>query len=385
MCLSIVAPMARRLRIEFPGAIYHVLSRGDRKELIFRDERDRSRFIETLGEACAKTGWRVHAFVLMPNHFHLVVETPGANLAAGMKWMLGTYTSRFNRRHDEVGHLFSGRYKALPVGGQGGYLRTVVDYVHLNPARAKLVPSATELRSFHWSSFPMYLSDPEQRPPWLRVEAMLGECLIPTDSPAGRVEFERRLETRRSQETDEEFHPVRQGWFLGDEDFRQELLGLSGKRKGTYHFGPEIHEAEELKAERLLAQEISRLGWTEDRLVSTRKGDLGKVQLAERLREQTTMTLHWIAKRLSMGTKGHLSHLLYWKRRGIKPGDLPQETQMKKARPAVKREPKQTRAPLRSKERSSKQLHNSAPEAVIQPATAPNSDPFAITFDTSFD
>lgn len=377
--------MARRLRIEFPGAMFLVFSRGDRKELVFRDEIDRSRFIETLGETCAKTGWRVHAFVLMPNHFHLVVETPDANLAAGMKWMLGTYTSRFNRRHGEVGHLFSGRYKALPVGGQGGYLRTVVDYVHLNPARAKLLETETGLRKFRWSSFPMYLSHPEERPPWLRVESMLGECQILMDSPAGRTEFEQRLELRRSQETNAAFDPVRRGWFLGNEDFRRELLVLAGKRKGTYHFGPEIHESEELKAESLLAKAIARLGWSEERLLSIRKGDPEKVQLAERLREQTTMTLLWIAKRLNMGTKGHLSHLLYWKRRGIKPGDPPQKTRRTNAEKSLKREPKQPKSALSPKARSSKQVNISPAAAIPKPLTDPASDPFAIFFDTSFD
>jgi REP element-mobilizing transposase RayT len=91
--------MARKLRVEYAGAIYHVMNRGDRRELIFMDDVDRQRFIDTLGEACAKTGWQVHAYVLMPNHFHVVVETPQPNLVAGMKWLLGTYTSRFNRRH----------------------------------------------------------------------------------------------------------------------------------------------------------------------------------------------------------------------------------------------------------------------------------------------
>src|SRR6266478_3646521 len=92
--------MARKVRIEYPGAIYHVMNRGDRREPIFKDDADRRRFVETLAEACAKTGWQVHAYVLMPNHFHLVVETPQPNLVAGMKWFLGTYTSRFNRRHN---------------------------------------------------------------------------------------------------------------------------------------------------------------------------------------------------------------------------------------------------------------------------------------------
>ena len=128
--------MARKLRVEYEGAIYHVMNRGDRREAIFQDDRDRELFLETLGQACLKTDWRVHAWCLMNNHFHLVVETPGGNLVSGMKWLLGTYTGRFNRRHKLFGHLFSGRYKALIVDGSGtGYLRTVCDYVHLGRPR----------------------------------------------------------------------------------------------------------------------------------------------------------------------------------------------------------------------------------------------------------
>src|SRR6185295_17573608 len=117
--------MARKIRVEYAGAIYHVMNRGDRGEPIFRDDEDRQRFMGTLAEVCKKTGWQVHALCLMGNHFHLVVETPQGNLVAGMKWFLGTYTGRFNRRHKLCGHLFSGRYKALIVDGSGGgYLRT---------------------------------------------------------------------------------------------------------------------------------------------------------------------------------------------------------------------------------------------------------------------
>ena len=131
--------MARKLRVEYAGAVYHVMNRGDRREAIFKDDEDRRKFLVTLAEACGKTGWEVHALCLMGNHFHLVVETPQGNLVAGMKWLLGTYTGRFNRRHKLFGHLFSGRYKALIVDDSGGYLRTVCDYVHLNPARARLL------------------------------------------------------------------------------------------------------------------------------------------------------------------------------------------------------------------------------------------------------
>src|SRR6267142_1715604 len=116
------------------------MNRGDRREDIFADDDDRRRFLQTLGQACEKSAWQVHAYCLMSNHFHLVIETPQPNLVRGMKWLLGVYTSRFNRRHKLFGHLFSGRYKALLVQGSGnGYLKTACDYVHLNPARARLL------------------------------------------------------------------------------------------------------------------------------------------------------------------------------------------------------------------------------------------------------
>jgi len=91
--------MAPKLRSEYPGAIYHVMNRGDRRDAIFHDDRDRELFLATLGEACGKAEWLVHAYCLMGNHFHRVMETPKGNLVAGMKWFLGTYTARFNRRH----------------------------------------------------------------------------------------------------------------------------------------------------------------------------------------------------------------------------------------------------------------------------------------------
>src|SRR5579862_7781591 len=193
--------MARKLRIEYPGALYHVMNRGDRREPIFKDDKDRELFLETLGQACAKTGWQVHAYCLMPNHFHLVVETPQPNLVAGMKWLLGTYTGRFNRRHKLFGHLFSGRYKSLVVDGSGtGYLKTVCDYVHLNPARAKLLRPAQPLSVYQWSSWPEYLKKPEKRPPWLRVDRLLGEWRIQRDTAVGRRLLAAGMEEHRELE-----------------------------------------------------------------------------------------------------------------------------------------------------------------------------------------
>jgi REP element-mobilizing transposase RayT len=307
--------MARKLRVEFAGAIYHVMNRGDRRQEICWDDRDRERFLVTLAETCAKTGWQVHAFCLMPNHFHLVVETPQPNLVAGMHWFLGTYTSRFNHRHQFSGHLFSGRYKSLLVSGQGGYLRTVSAYVHLNPVRANLLPAEAPLRNWQWSSFPEYLKTPTQRADWMRVDRVLGDYGIPKDSAAGRREFEKTLEAQRGQEDEDALASIRHGWYMGDETFRQELLAQVSAKAGPQHYGAELAESAEAKAERIVTEELARHKWTAQDLASARKGDTTKVAIALRLRRETTMTLPWIAARLQMGTKTHLAHLLYWEER----------------------------------------------------------------------
>lgn len=304
--------MPRALRIEYPGAIYHVMNRGDRREPIFRDDSDRKSFLTTLGEACTKTDWQIHAYCLMGNHFHLVLETPNANLVAGMRWFLSTYTARFNRRHKLFGHLFSGRYKALIVDGSGnGYLRTVCDYVHLNPARARLLRPGQQLADFAWSSWPDYLKPPEQRPRWLRVDRLLGELGLPQDSAAGREQLEQYLETRRAQEGGEEYKSLRRGWCLGDETFRQELLANAHARATESHHAETRREATEEKARRILNDELAKLGWTAAELPRRAKGDARKIRLAQRLRTETAVTLKWIAKELHMGTWTHVTNLLF--------------------------------------------------------------------------
>ena len=291
-----------------------MMNRGDHREDIFRTEKDRELFLETLGQTCAKTDWQIHSWCLMRNHFHLVIETPKANLVDGMKWFLGTYTSRFNRRYQLFGHLFSGRYKALFVDGSGnGYLKTVCDYVHLNPARAKLLSARQTLSAYRWSSYGEYLKEPSRRWRWLRVDRLLGEHGIPKDSVAGRQEFENRMELRREAEDGQEFRGILRGWCLGGETFRKELLAQISEKRGAEHYGQEVRESAEEKADRIVKEELEKLGWQEADLIRRRKGDPEKLGIALRLRQETTMTLAWTAQRLKMGTKTHLSHLLYWR------------------------------------------------------------------------
>jgi REP element-mobilizing transposase RayT len=133
--------MARPIRFQYPGAIYHVIARGDGGKVVFETDDDRKSFVFRLGQVCASHGWRVHAWVLMGNHFHLLLETPQANRVTGMQWLLGTFSQGWNRARLRRGHVFQGRYKSVPVTGTDAdayYFRIVADTTHLNPARAGL-------------------------------------------------------------------------------------------------------------------------------------------------------------------------------------------------------------------------------------------------------
>lgn len=300
------------MRVQISGGQYHVMSRGDQRDDIFLDDVDRHDFIKTLAEACQKTDWQVHAFCLMRNHYHLVVETPQANLVAGMQWLQSTYTIRLNNRHALVGHVLSGRYKAqLIEGGGNGYLRTACDYVHLNPTRAKLLEPEDRLLAYPWSSFPLYLAAQKHRPAWLRVDRLLGEHGIQQDTPLSRLEFERRMERRRLEEMDPEaLESFRNAWCLGSEAFRKECLEKMEDKVGDNHPGRTRLETAAAKAERLIAQELVRLNWTPQDLSSRAKSDPLKLALAARLRQETTLSIKQIAERLNLGKpKGAKSNL----------------------------------------------------------------------------
>ncbi len=141
--------MSRPLRLEFAGALYHVTSRGDRREDIYEDDEDRRAFISILDQVCESYNWRCHAYCLMNNHYHLLIETPDANLSKGMRQLNGVYTQRFNRAHRRVGHVFQGRYKAILVE-KDSYLLELARYIVLNPVRAGMVRSA---KDWPWSSY----------------------------------------------------------------------------------------------------------------------------------------------------------------------------------------------------------------------------------------
>lgn len=141
--------MSRPLRIEYPGAVYHVTSRGNEKKPVFKDDTDRLNFLNTLKHVNKRYNWICHAYCLMTNHYHLLIETPDGNLSLGMRQLNGVYTQLFNRRHGRTGHLFQGRYKAILIQ-KDSHLLEVCRYVVLNPVRAKMVEKPGD---HTWSSY----------------------------------------------------------------------------------------------------------------------------------------------------------------------------------------------------------------------------------------
>jgi len=302
--------MARALRIEYAGAAYHLMARGNHGQGIFQDDADRRSFLLTLGEACEKTGWVVHAYVLMSNHYHLLVETPEANLVAGMKWLQGAYTQRYNRRHKLQGHLFQGRYKAVVVDGEEEpYLQVVSTSIHLNPARAKLIRIGKErLKAYLWSSYPLYLR--EQVPTWLERQRVMGSLgLKGTDGRGYEAYMEGRVLELGSkagrEELDEEWRSLRRGWYVGDRELGVELAGklakaLKGRRRES-HRGAAKAAHGEAAAERRLKRGLTCLGLTFQELKDLPKAAPEKVALASWVREGTTVSLRWVSERLGMG------------------------------------------------------------------------------------
>jgi putative transposase len=303
--------MARKVRVQFAGAVYHVLDRGDRREAIFEDDGDRATFLRTLGEVCRRTGWQVHAYVLMSNHYHLLIETPEANLVAGMKWFQSTYTMRFNRSHGLGGHLFQGRYKAVVVDpDERNYLVTLSDYIHLNPVRAGMVGKEGKLFSYAWSSYPAYVESlGAARPCWLRRETVLAELGL-SDCAADRRRYAERMKRRAAESAGEALRE--RGWCLGGDAFRKRMLalidGASDKLRARKETDGGLRQShDEQRAEELLRLGLERLGLISEELGKLRKNDLRKIAIGRVIRRETAVDNRWIAGRVGLGHVSRVS------------------------------------------------------------------------------
>ena len=309
------------------------MARGNRRESIFDDDEDRRFFLATLAEACGMTGWRVHAWVLMGNHYHLFIETPEPNLVAGMKWLQNTVTRRHNVRHRKWGRLFGDRYKAVVVDGTDTYhYRTLVDYIHLNPVRARLIQPnrGQSVADFRWSSLAGgWALPPAHRPTWLAASDGLRRFDL-EDTVAGRRRLIEALDRRALDEElqncgvpplpaemDARGSHLRRGWYWGTREFADKLEQLSEKSvrerarsSRAYKRTPEIVSHGDGQAERWLEEGLKAAGLTPDDLRKSRGSDPRKLALAELLWKRTTVSQAWIAERLGMRSAANVSQQL---------------------------------------------------------------------------
>ena len=314
--------MPRSVRIQYPGAHYHAMCRGNNGEDIFFNDDGRRLFLHTLTEVCEQTGWRIHAYVLMMNHYHLLLETPEANLVEGMKWFQGTYTQRINAMMKRRGHLFQGRYKAIPVQTdprEGGlkYFRQISTYIHLNPYRAHLcgVGSSSPLESYSWSSYPAYIGKTRKRSSWLNRGKVLRTWGFSDESPDSLKGYQGKIERKMKFDQDPdagsrgEFEQqVKRGWFIGSESFRNNLdKFLQGQSEKDTFRGAPRREHGEAEAERLLRECLILLKLTEEEVLLSKSTRLEKQAIAWLLKTKTTVTGLWIADRLNMGHRVNAS------------------------------------------------------------------------------
>jgi REP element-mobilizing transposase RayT len=214
--------MARPLRIEYEGAVYHVTSRGNARSDIYLDDHDREMFLEVLAHVVERFGWRCHAYCLMDNHYHLMIETPKANLSQGMRQLNGVYTQRFNRVHGRVGHIFQGRFKAIVVD-KDAYLLELSRYIVRNPVAAGIVQDVSD---WVWSSYRATAGE-EKTPPFLTTDWLLSRF------GGNRSKAEARYVSFVHKESVSPWGQRNGPDVLGDDEFRIRLqhmkLGSSGE------------------------------------------------------------------------------------------------------------------------------------------------------------
>lgn len=304
--------MARKLRIEYPGAIYHVLNRGNYRRDLFETSGAAEVFLRTLFETTEQYGWIIHAYVLMPNHYHLALETPEPTLVEGMHWLQSTLATRFNRFRGENGHLFQGRYKSLLVEDTAALAR-VVDYIHLNPVRVGIVPPE-QLKTYRWSSLRTFMRGP--RDPAMSSAGWLEAHGDRQDDSEGWADYERHLTTIGQDEArweKEGLTGLSAGWAIGTDAWRKALAEEFAEKALTQ--GLDRTEARELREaawQQSLDAAMANVGKSSKDLDTKPLKTAWKIELAEHVRGETGASVVWLARKLKIGQpstlRGYLSN-----------------------------------------------------------------------------
>jgi len=294
--------MGRPLRREYAGACYHVINRGRSRQIIFARRDSARTFIETLGETARRFHWRVHAYVVMLNHFHLAVETPEANLGAGMHWLQVTWARRWQELGRATSRPFQDRYKALLVEPSRS-LADVANFIHLNPARARVVP-AHRLANYPWSSLPRFIA--KARPTWLAPEVILRETGPWMDSPAGWTQYQRHLIKLTSDDASR--HSLSAARLS-----RKPVIGSAAFIEAMRRNPPELAKSLVLPAtEKTWQQQLTRLAKLADinlRALPAAKTAPPKALLAAAMKATTATPNAWLARVLHAGQPATVSQI----------------------------------------------------------------------------
>jgi len=227
--------MARALRIQYPGAYYHVTSRGNERKAIFKNKGDRESFLSYLKSAHLRYGAVIHVYCLMNNHYHLLIETPKGNLSQIMRHINGAYTTYFNVKHRRAGHLFQGRYKAILVDADA-YAGELSRYIHLNPVRAGIVNMPDQHR---WSSYQYYTMKKKQ-PEWLNVDFILN--YFGAELPSSKKKYKEFVLASIIGQYESPLNKTFASTILGDENFIEQINKKYLKRKNDYNNLPALRE-----------------------------------------------------------------------------------------------------------------------------------------------
>ena len=296
---GLVPPMPRRRRIQYEGALYHVINRGNYRLPVFGSPGAARAFETTLAAASAMHRWRIHAYAVMRNHFHLALETPRPNLAAGMHWLESTFATRFNRFRSERGHVFQGRYQSLLIEDTAALFR-VINYIHLNPVAAGLVEPRA-VADFRWSSLRRLARGP--RPCWLVAEVPLQQLGL-RDTPSDWQTYRRYLETLAGDPEEQQrqaFDQLSSGWAIGTIGWKRALareyanlqldVGLSAGG---------VQELNEARWADALATALRDAGRTVSELEPTPRVASWKIAVAATLRRDAAAPFGWIARKLKV-------------------------------------------------------------------------------------
>jgi len=298
--------MARPLRIEFAGAIYHVMSRGNARQAIFDGEGDYERLRDGLAQTVGRYGWEVLAFVFMPNHVHVFLRTPEPNLSRGMQYLLSGYANWFAKRHRRPGHLFQGRFKGELVENET-YFWAVSRYIHLNPVRGRR-PLVTHPRDWAWSSYPGY-ANCSQRLDWMAYDLLHSAWQGEMGGSSAEAAYRGFVEQGLVEPPESPFRNAADGWLLGSPPF----VDAMRERMKRPHYEDDVPAARRLSnvgTETVLAAVAEYYGVSPTTFQERGHGDEHRDVAAWLTRRWTTATLRDLAESFGLNHPGSVSNLL---------------------------------------------------------------------------